>query len=401
MENRFDLPKPSAAALAHSQKLSALIRERIQSSGNWIDFAEFMQLALYAPGLGYYSAGARKFGVAGDFVTAPEISPLFSRCIARVVAENLESLTSGVILEVGAGTGRMAAELIRSLAESGAGLDRYLILDVSADLRARQRQTLEARVPEFVDRVEWLDGFPDQPIEGVILANEVLDALPVARFEIAGPGGISKPGDRVRASGVGLDGDAFCWAAGEATEILRERVRDIENSLDMPLVNNYVSEVSLALPAYVRSLCDALRHGLILIIDYGLPRKELFHRDRCQGTLICHYRHRAHADPFLYPGLQDITAWVDFTAVAEAAAASGLRVAGYTTQAHFLIGAGLEQEFLRFTARDPRRQLELSRELQALTMPDQMGERFKVMGLVRNGDVAPAAFRYRDLCHSL
>jgi SAM-dependent MidA family methyltransferase len=401
MENRFELPKPSAEALAHSERLTALIRERILSAGNWMDFAEFMDLALYAPGLGYYSAGARKIGAAGDFVTAPEISPLFSRCVARVAAEVLGSCSPGVILEVGAGTGCMAAEIIRVLESHGGVLDRYLILEISAELRDRQRQTLERRVPNCVCRVEWLDKFPDTAINGVILANEVLDAQPVTRFRRVAS---RRPEDGLgglQSVGVSIEGGGFCWKSGPPSDILCERVKAIEETLGASFPENYTSEISLRLPAFVESLGTALHRGLVLIIDYGLPRREFFHRDRDQGTLICHYRHRAHADPFLYPGLQDISAWVDFTAVAEAAAGAGLQLAGYTTQAHFLLGAGVDEEFANAGVRDLPRRLELSQQLQTLMMPGQMGERFKVMGLMRGIDVAPEAFLYRDLRHLL
>jgi SAM-dependent MidA family methyltransferase len=401
MENQLELPNPSDEALAHSETLAALIRERIRGAGNWIDFADYMDLALYAPGLGYYSAGASKIGAAGDFVTAPEISPLFSRCIARVAAEVLSSCSSGVILEVGAGTGKMAAEIIRVLESQGKILDRYLILETSADLRERQRQLLEQQVPDSVSRVEWLDMFPETAIDGLILANEVLDALPVSRFVLTGRGPGPGGAGQLQAAGVGIDGDRFCWQPGPPQQILRERFDGIEAALDAPLADGYTSEISLRIPAMVESLGSALKRGLILIVDYGLPRREYFHPERDQGTLICHYRHRAHPDPFLYPGLQDITAWVDFTAVAEAAASAGLDLAGYTTQAHFLIGARVDEEFENAGASDLAGQLELSRQLQTLMMPGEMGERFKVMGLARGIDVAPAAFRYRDLRHLL
>jgi SAM-dependent MidA family methyltransferase len=401
MENQFELPEPSAEALAHSESLTALIRDRILSAGNWMDFADFMDLALYAPGLGYYSAGARKIGAAGDFVTAPEISPLFSRCVARVAAEVLGSCSPGVILEVGAGTGCMAAEIIRVLEGHGGVLDRYLILEISAELRDRQRQTLEQRVPDRACRVEWLDKFPETAINGVILANEVLDALPVTRFSRTGSAGPRDGLARLQSVGVGIDGGGFCWKSGPPSDILCERVNTIEESLGASFPVNYTSEISLRLPAFVESLGTALHRGLILIIDYGLPRREFFHRDRDQGTLICHYRHRAHADPFLYPGLQDITAWVDFTAVAEAAVDTGLQLAGYTTQAHFLLGARVDEEFANAGVPDLPGQLELSRQMQTLMMPGQMGERFKVMGLMRGIDAVPEAFLYRDLRHLL
>ena len=401
MENQLELPKPSDEALAHSDTLAALIRERIRGAGNWIDFADYMDLALYAPGLGYYSAGASKIGAEGDFVTAPEISPLFSRCIARVAAEVLSSCSSGAILEVGAGTGKMAAEIIRVLEYQGNILDRYLILETSADLRERQRQLLEQQVPDSVSRVEWLDMFPETAIDGLILANEVLDALPVSRFVLTRRGAGAAGVGQLQAAGVGIEGDRLCWKPGPPQQILRERFDGIEASLSAPLPDGYTSEISLRIPAMVESLGSALKRGLILIVDYGLPRREYFHPERDQGTLICHYRHRAHPDPFLYPGLQDITAWVDFTAVAEAAASAGLDLAGYTTQANFLLGARVDEEFENAGASDLVGQLELSRQLQTLMMPGEMGERFKVMGLARGIDVAPAAVRYRDLRHLL
>ena len=401
MENQSELPIPSVEALAHSEKLTALIRDRILDADNWMDFADYMDLALYAPGLGYYSAGARKIGAAGDFVTAPEISPLFSRCIARVAGEILESCSSGVILEVGAGTGCMAAEVIRVLENQGGVLDRYLILEISAELRERQRRTLEQRVPDSVCRVEWLDKFPETAINGVILANEVLDALPVTCFSRTAPEQQQDGFGGLQISGVSIDGDRLCWKSAPAPTILRERVDAIESTLGTPLPEHYASEISLRLPAFVQSLGSALNRGLVLIIDYGLPRREFFHPDRDQGTLICHYRHRAHPDPFLYPGLQDITAWVDFTAVAEAAVGAGLHLAGYTTQAHFLLGARIDEEFSNAGVTDLPQQLDLSRQLQTLMMPGQMGERFKVMGLMRGIDVVPAAFQYRDLRHLL
>lgn len=363
-----------------------------------MNFSEFMDLALYAPGLGYYSAGAQKFGPDGDFVTAPEISALFSRCIARVVSEVLHGESPGVILEVGAGTGRMCAAIITALADREVSFDRYLILEVSADLRERQRQLLEECIPDDAGRVEWIDKFPEKPINGIILANEVLDALPVTRFRIGAPPG--EP-DRIQAVGVGVEEGEFIWQTAAPAEMLLERINEIENALGAPLPAGYTSEICLALPAFVGDLARVLHSGLILIIDYGLPRAELFHRDRSRGTLMCHYRHRAHANPFLYPGLQDITAWVDFTAVAEAADAAGLRIDGYTTQAHFLIGAGLEAEFAAARHDELRAQIDLSRELQALTMPGQMGERYKVLGLGRGNGAMPKAFQIRDLRHQL
>jgi SAM-dependent MidA family methyltransferase len=395
MTDRFELPVPSEDALAHSRVLSELIRERIADAGGWIDFVEFMNLALYSPGLGYYSAGAQKFGPAGDFVTAPEISPIFGRCIGRSLADVLRNIESGVVMEVGAGTGSLAVEVLRVLERVGELPDRYLILEVSADLRDRQQRTIREQIPSQAHRVEWLNELPESGISGVILANEVLDALPFARFTVDKGG--------VFALGVCEVGDSFGWRPGPASAALVDRVSVIERVLRAPLPVNYTSEICTALPAFIDGLARSLRSGLLLLIDYGLPRREYYHRDRDSGTLRCHYRHRAHANPFLYPGLQDITGWVDFTAVAEAGDAAGLQVMGYTSQANYLLAAGAEQEFAAAVDAivDLPARLQLGSQLQTLIMPGQMGERFKVMGLGKKFDRVLPGFSGRDFRHLL
>jgi SAM-dependent MidA family methyltransferase len=398
MESHLELPKPSAPALAHSQRLADSIRERIAAGHGWIDFAEFMNLALYAPGLGYYSAGARKFGPDGDFVTAPEISPLFGRCIARSLTGILSECSPGNILELGAGTGAMAAEILRKLERDGVLPERYLILEISADLRERQMRTIKERVPSQAGRVAWLDALPDAGIDGVILANEVLDALPVTRFTI--------DHDGLYAQGVTVEAGRFRWRRAPASRSLHEQVAAIQEDLDDRIQSEYTSEIRPSLPAFINGVGGALNRGLILLIDYGLPRREFYHPDRNCGTLVCHYRHRAHPNPFLYPGLQDITAWVDFTAVAEAADKARLQVAGYTTQAHFLLAAGVGQELAgqpdeTVTANGLRARTQMSTELKTLMMPGEMGEFFKVMALGRGIDTLPAAFSGRDLRHLL
>jgi len=398
MESHLELPKPSAPALAHSQQLADLIREHIVAGDGWIDFAEFMNLALYAPGLGYYSAGARKFGPGGDFVTAPEISPLFGRCIARSLTGILSECSPGNILELGAGTGAMAAEILRTLERDGVLPERYLILEISADLRERQMRTIKERVPSQAGRVAWLDALPDAGIDGVILANEVLDALPVTRFTI--------DHDGLHAQGVTVEAGRFRWRRAPASRSLHDQVAAIEQDLDDRIQSEYTSEIRPSLPAFINGIGGALNRGLILLIDYGLPRREFYHPDRKCGTLMCHYRHRAHPNPFLYPGLQDITAWVDFTAVAEAADKADLQVAGYTTQAHFLLAGGVGQELAgqpdeAVAAAGLRARTQLSTELKTLMMPGEMGEFFKVMALSRGIDTLPAAFSGRDLRHLL
>ncbi len=367
-------PQPDPPARALSARLSEDIRRAVARAGGGLDFAEFMGLALYHPEFGYYLNGLRKFGPAGDFVTAPEISPLFSHCLARQAAEVLARLGGGQILEFGAGSGIMAAEVLRELARLEQLPATYFILELSADLRARQRETLAQRAGEWLERVCWLDRLPDSPLSGVILANEVLDAMPARRFRVGGDG-------EIHALEVTFRDGVFAWQTGAA---LDGEIVDSLKSLDLP--PGYVSEFNPSLPAWFRSLAACLDQGLALIVDYGFSRREYYHPQRDQGTLMCHYRHYSHPDPFFYPGLQDITTHVDFTAAAEAAEAAGLRVTGYTFQADFLLAAGLEQ---MLAASDPEEQtahLKLMQQARTLIMPGEMGELFKVLALSRQLD---------------
>jgi len=386
------LPEPEPDALSASTALSGLIRARIEAADGWIDFAEFMQAALYEPGLGYYSGGATKFGPAGDFTTAPEISPLFSRCIGRFVNAALERLGGGEILELGAGTGAMAAELLCFLEQLGHPPERYLILDVSGELRARQAQTIATRAPDQLARVTWLDELPQTPIAGVILANEVVDALPVSRFQC----GSAEP----EALGVGIADGAFDWQTRVLTGELASRLGELWP--DGPRFDaGYTSEVCTSLFPWVGSISDVLKTGALLVIDYGLPRRDYYRSDRSCGTLRCHYRHRAHDDPFFYPGLQDITAWVDFTALAEAASGAGLTVAGFTTQAQFLLSSGLDSDLQGNDGLGTVERIELAQQVKRLVMPGDMGEHFKVMALTRATELPRIGFSGRDLRHLL
>ena len=372
MTPAVELPEPSAPALEISAALARVIRAEIRGAGGWLDFARYMELALYAPGLGYYSAGSTKLGPSGDFVTAPELGDFMGRALARTLRAELAELSKPVILELGAGTGALAAQILDALAD----LDvTYLILEPSADLRERQRRALA----RFGAHVAWLERLPEEPIAGAIVANEVLDALPVSCF--------AKRGARVVPRGVVARGDGLAWADGPEQRDLSDAVGSLELALGAPLADGYRSEIALALPPWLASVASALERGSILFVDYGLPRREYYHPQRAAGTLICHYRHRAHADPFLYPGLQDITAWVDFSACADAARAAGLDVAGFTTQAQFLLATvaaeppslGLEAAALRERS-----------ALKTLLLPGEMGERFKVL-LLRKGHTGAAA----------
>jgi SAM-dependent MidA family methyltransferase len=389
------LPALSAEEHAHSRRVVEHIRAFMAARGGVIGFDVWMRLALYAPGLGYYSAGATKVGAAGDFVTAPEVSSLFSRCLARQAADVLRD-TGGIVMELGAGSGRMAADVLLELAALGAAPEKYAILEVSADLAQRQRARLAMLPPELAARVEWLDRWPERPMRGVVLANEVLDDMPVERFVLRGVPGAQ----RVRSQAVALAGEGFAWRETEASPELEHAVRDILESLPEPLPDGYVSEVCLAFQPWMAGLGAMLERGVALLIDYGLPRSQLYHPQRTDGTLRCHFRHRAHDDPFTHVGLQDITAWVDFTRVAEAADSADLEVLGFASQAGFLIGAGMEPLLMAEMERaggDERRRAQIAAEARQLLMPDEMGEVFKVIALGRGFDAPLAGFDTRML----
>lgn len=380
------LPTPSADALAHSQRVAAHLSVLIREADGWIPFSRFMDAALYAPGLGYYGAGAMKFGAAGDFVTAPELTPLFGRTLARAIAPVLAQ-TGGGVLELGAGNGRLAVDILGELATLDALPARYSILEVSADLRARQRETLERESPQHANRVQWLDTLPGH-FRGVVLGNEVLDALPVelVHWTDAGP----------LARGVTLESECFAWQ-DRPIEDARLRTR----AKALALAPGYVSEINLAADALLASLAASLDHGLILMIDYGFGAAEYYHPQRHMGTLRAHYRHHALDDPFHLPGLTDLTAHVDFSAVARAATAAGLELAGYTTQAAFLLGSELTELLMQTSPADAAAYLPQANAVQRLVSPAEMGELFKVIAFVR-GELAPlAGFTRGDRQHAL
>jgi len=392
MLTQAPLPALSADELAHSARVAAQLRQTIAAAGGWIPFSRFMQQALYAPGLGYYSAGTRKFGAAGDFVTAPGLTPVFARCLATQAAGVLSQLGGGCVLEAGAGDGTLAADLLAALAARGAAPARYDILEVSADLRARQRATLAERVPEMLERVRWLDAPPGAPWDGVLVANEVLDALPVERFRVTRGGYDSL--------GVACSDEGFMFEPRPADERLTQALDERLGELGLP--EGYESEACLMLTPWVAELARGLARGAILFIDYGLPRAQYYHASRSGGSLCSFFRHRRVDDVLARPGLQDITAWVDFTALAEAGLAAGFEVAGFSTQAHFLLATGLEQELERERAGlDAREAARLAQAAGMLVLPGEMGERFKVMALARGLESPLAGFSFRDLTATL
>ena len=384
-----ELPLPDALAQAHSEKLIVLIKDEIDHNKGAISFQKFMELALYAPGLGYYAAGSIKLGKDGDFITAPEISPLFSRALANAILPVLNQVHT--ILEVGAGSGCMAADILLFLEERNCLPEEYWILELSADLRARQRDTIEQRAPQLLDRVKWLDRLPEH-FSAVVLANELLDAMPVQLFQ--------KNSDANEFNEIMIvwEGERFAYRFDRSEEPrLLQRLTDIESSVGCNLPAGYISEINFAAEDWIKSIADRLQQGFILLVDYGFPRHEYYHPQRNQGTLMCHYRHRAHADPFVYPGLQDITAHVDFTAMADAALAAGLKVKGYTTQVNFLMGAGLAELAAAIEQSDMKKQMEVAAQIKKLTLPHEMGELFKVIGFSKNCDIDMPAFSFRDL----
>jgi len=380
------LPVPDPEAAAHSARLVEHIRAEIETSDGFLPFEHYMDLALYAPGQGYYVAGTRKFGAAGDFVTAPETSALFGWCLARQCAEVLNHLGGGVVLEFGAGSGRLAADVLDELSRLNAVPESYLILEPSPELRVRQQETLGRHA--LAGRVRWLDRLPEG-LRGVIIANEVLDAMPVQRFRIQD--GV------VQELGVVWNGEHFVWQARAAVAEMEGSVRALEQAIGERLPEGYESELHPAYGPWLASMADVLEAGVALLIDYGYPRQEYYRPERSRGTLMCHYRHRAHEDPFLLVGLQDITSYVDFTAVAEAGEAVGLWPAGYTTQAHFLLATGLDAMLSEAAGGDETQYLRLTREAKLLTLPGEMGERFQVLALSRRYEQPLSGFGLRDL----
>jgi len=372
-EADFSLPSPPPEAVSHSHELAERIANAIGEEGGWIPFSRYMELALYAPGFGYYAAGSRKIGGEGDFVTAPEMTPLFARSLAMQVRQALER-TGGDILELGPGTGILAADLFAELKSQGAAPSRYRLLEVSPELRERQRARIAERLPGDADRFEWLEALPDR-IDGVLLANEVLDVLPCAL--------VHRTGGEILERGVVVTEAGFAWEDMALPEgELKRRARGVIPPGDY----DYLTEVNLAAEALVRSVAAALGNGLALFIDYGYAQNEYYHPQRSMGTLRCHYRHRFHNDPFFLPGLQDITAHVDFTAMARAAQSADAEIMGFTTQAHFLISCGLA---VLLADGDPNMTLSRVKTTSAvhrLVSPSEMGDLFKVLGIGRGVD---------------
>jgi SAM-dependent MidA family methyltransferase len=389
------MPTPTADALAQSARLLELIEAEIDTAGGWIPFSRYMELALYAPGLGYYSGGARKFGPGGDFITAPELTPLFGQALAAQL-EQIMRASAAQVIEVGAGTGLLAADLLLELERRDCVPEAYGILELSGELRERQFDTLAAKVPHLAARVRWLDALPTS-FSGAVVANEVLDVMPV-HIVVSRPDGIHERGVSLAAEAPGLVRQ-LRWADTPAAGTVLEAARAL--NLPVPENGEYVTELNLAGKAWVSAWAQRLHVGAMVLIDYGYPRAEYYLPSRSGGTLLCYYRHHAHGDPFLWPGLNDITAFVDFTAVAEAAFDAGLDVQGYTTQAQFLFNCGVLDCLERRGPHETADYIRAARAVQRLTAPQEMGELFKVLALSRGLDTPLLGFVRGDRLHAL
>lgn len=383
-----DWPSPGAEAQAVSEQLIARIQARLDRDGGAVPFETFMEMALYEPGLGYYSNGLRKFGAGGDFVTAPELTPLFGRCVARCAEAVLQGVDGGDVLEFGAGSGALAVQLLTELEDLGCLPAHYYILERSGALRQRQRELIADALPHLRDRVHWLDTLPEAGFRGLMLGNEVLDAGAVRRFRWHG--GAVQEGWVVREGG----GFGAQWRASDDEELIGT-VAALAQENEWP--PGYESEWDARLQPWVSSVAERLGQGALLLIDYGAPRRERYHAQRASGTLMCHYRHRAHGDPLVLPGLQDITSYVDFTSVAEAGTAAGLTLEGFVTQAHFLLDCGLDRLLAALEPDGSPRYLAQAQQAKQLLMPGEMGERFKCMALRRGLAAGLPGFRGQDL----
>ncbi len=394
------LPVPGPDALAQSETLAASLRAEIAAAGGWIPFSRFMERALYAPGLGYYSGGARKFGLRGedgsDFVTAPELSPLFARTLARPVAQALEASGTQRVMEFGAGTGKLAAGLVAALDALGAAPERYEIVELSGELRERQQATLAAALPAaLAARVHWLDALP-AGFDGVVVGNEVLDAMPV-RLVVRGEAGWLERGVAVAEVETGKHAFVFADRAIRDPAALASLAE--LDALDLP--PGYLTETHEAARAFTGTVCTMLGRGAAFFLDYGFPLREYCHPQRAEGTLMCHYRHRAHGDPFVWPGLQDITAHVEFSGIHAAGVAAGAELLGYTSQGRFLLNAGITEVLSELDPADVARFLPAANAVQKLISESEMGELFKVIAFGRGIDGGLDAFARGERSHAL
>lgn len=392
----IDLPKPSPEALELSLQLTQKIQAAIKQNNGHLSFKDYMQMALYYPGLGYYSAGMQKFGRSGDFITAPEISPLFSQVIAIQCQLLFKSLNSPIILEAGAGSGRLAIELIKELATRDSLPEHYYIMEVSADLKERQQHLIKQEIPELYNRFKWLEALPEQGFDGVVIGNEVLDAMPVHLINL-------NSNNELFERHVTSQDDSFEWLDLPCENPQLLGYKDTIGQLLQQFSHlkdshgDYISEVNLLAQQWIQTMAKHLNKGAMILVDYGYPEREYFHPQRHMGTLMCHYQHHRHDDPFYLPGLQDITAHVNFSDIANAAVKAKLQVAGFTTQAHFLLAGGLMELSQCIDPEDINNYVKMAQEIKTLTLPDEMGELFKVILLSKGLETSLDAFKMQDM----
>tara|TARA_B100001540_G_scaffold161917_1_gene143274 strand:+ start:1484 stop:2662 length:1179 start_codon:yes stop_codon:yes gene_type:complete len=372
------LPIPDPTSQSHSRMLSAYIKDMIEKSGGSIGFDQYMNSVLYQPDLGYYSSNIQKFGFTGDFITAPIVSPLFSKCLAYQCSQVLNEIKDSAILEIGAGNGVMAKDLLLELQERDSLPNKYYIFEVSLSLEKAQKKLLKKFLPEYIDNIIWLNTLSKKKFNGLVLANEVLDSLPVKRFK--------KELNIFKEMKVTFSENRFHWINEIADSNLAEDLKKLESNLPSPFPNDYYSEINIQLKEWINKIQLTIEQGVILFIDYGYSTLDYYHPSRSDGNLLCHYQHHVHNNPFFYPGLQDITTSVNFTAVAQHAEEIGLDVKGYTNQAYFLLGCGIDDLVADDNFSDIQSQIKISQQLKKLIMPEEMGERFKVIALTKKYD---------------
>ena len=396
--------KALSEPVAEAKKQSQLLVQRIQAAchlkNGWIKFSEFMNIALYEPALGYYSGGLQKFGEKGDFITAPEVSPLFGQCLANQLSEAIKNLRLSTaekvyVVEFGAGSGILAADLLLQLEKLECLPAQYFIIELSAELKQRQKQKIKEKAGHLLEHVQWLDQLPEQITSAVVIANEVLDAMPVECFRVV------NDNSKVESLMVGFDKNNLVSCYQPAASDVLQKVEGFQQRSQIQFSENYNSEYNPAIAGWLSALESKIENLLILLIDYGYNEKEYYHPDRVNGTLMCYYQHRAHDNYFWWPGLQDITAFVNFTDVAYCAVDSGLEVSGYTTQAAFLLANGLSELHASQVTDDVQQQIKLSQQIKTLTLPSEMGDRFKVMALTKNYEEPLTGFSMLDLRNRL
>ncbi len=396
------LAEPGEEAKKRSLLLKQCVNSACDDADGWIPFSEFMNIALYEPGLGYYSGGLQKFGQKGDFITAPEVSPLFGQCLASQISEVLKNFqkTSDekvFVIEFGAGSGILAVDILLELEKQGSLPEKYLILDLSSELKQRQRETISKKSPHLLEYVQWLDHLPEDVSNTIVIANEVLDAMPVECFKVTDTGS----GNKIESLMIGVEKSKLVSRYKPADNYLVEKIITMQQRSELEFSYGYCSEYNPAINGWLSALASKVKNLVILLIDYGYNEKEYYHPDRTNGTLICYYQHRAHNDFFWWPGLQDITAFVNFTEVAYSAVELGLEVSGYTTQAAFLLANGLSELHASQVTDDVQQQIKLSQQIKTLTLPSEMGDRFKVMVLTKNYHEPLTGFSMLDLRNRL